>query len=199
MGSGLGFYYWLLQPQIFGQHIREPTDSSTTGTIIASAGARTKKKPVDKEMRGWSPKLERQQQQDQTSSDIKLSEEEAEQQQQQDSDDEEIPPSLHEDQEEEPAQVASMTTAITTTTVFQPADIHFSCADRLYTLIDEWYVKDHRNDIMLTVTGTIRRSWYYISLEDAEKIIKHFCDIAQDEEPELRLTTLRTTSTRHRI
>ena len=100
--------------------------SSTTGTIIASGGVRTKKKPVDKEMRGWSPKLEREQQQDQTSSDIKLSEEEAEQQQQQDSDDEDIPPSLHEDQEEEPAQVASMTTAITTTTVFQPADIHFS-------------------------------------------------------------------------
>lgn len=72
-------------------------------------------------------------------------------------------------------------------------DIHYICADRIHSLFYELYAKDHRNDIMLTITGTIRRSWHIISLEDAEKIIEYFCEIAEDEELGARLAQLRTT------
>jgi hypothetical protein len=161
MGSGLGFYDWLLRPEMLGQYVSEPGASAATT-------ARTKKKE-DPDNGGRS-----------------LVKQESES----DEKDSYSPSSLPEteEEEEEPAHVVPMIPP-----GISKADIHFSCADRLHTLVDEWYVKDYRNDIMLTITGTIRRSWYNIALEDAEKIIERFCEIAQDEEPQVRLTTLRTT------
>lgn len=74
-----------------------------------------------------------------------------------------------------------------------PHDVYFRCADRIHSLVDQWYLKDHRNNAMLCITGAIRRSWNNISLADAERIITSFCQIAEDEECTARISTLRAT------
>jgi len=169
LGSGLGFYDWLLQSSILGQYVREPG---------ARAPARVKNRSsTNKESEGGPAESEQA-----PAPDTKLPADVDEDGSAQEEEEQE------EEEEEEQDQVP-----LTDTPPQQQVDIHFSCADRLYTLVDQWYVENYRNNIMLTITGTIRRSWYNIALEDAKEIIEKFCEIAGDKEVYSRITTLRTT------
>ena len=49
---------------------------------------------------------------------------------------------------------------------------------------------------MLSITGAIYRNDDKIPLHDAEAIVSEFCDIAEDEEKDVRLGTLQNTYTK---
>jgi hypothetical protein len=69
----------------------------------------------------------------------------------------------------------------------------FICADRIYRLVDKYYIFHHRNNLMLAITGAIRRSKAQISYDAAKPIIEEFCRIAGDCDIGERLATLRHT------
>jgi hypothetical protein len=181
MESGLGFYDWLCQDSILGPYIREPNGSTKPVRILAqSQDVVVGEQGVQRSEASSGG--------DGTATDVLMSEDSSE--------DSEIqipsspPPYMVDEESPSPAaQIIMADIAAKLTT-----DLYFECADRIYSLVDPYYVQPHRNNAVLAITGTIRRSNNCgISLEDARHIIEQFCSIAGDEEPAARLATLEAT------
>jgi hypothetical protein len=191
MASGLGLYDFLLQYHILGHYVREPNET-------ANRVSRIREKLPKQEDEEEVPKSE--QHRDGPASDsivMSGSNEDSENQirsapivdnEEEDGDDETAEEADNDNDDyynndlEEPTQA-----------VVKPSNLHFICADRIYNLVEKWYIKDHRNNAMLCITGAIRRSWSDIAYEDAEHIIGEFCKTAGDEEMSARLSMLGST------
>ena len=176
MDSGMGLYDFILQSQILGQHVRDPN-----APIVSGKRGVPKSKEV-------------------VSATIKMSEPKA-------NPEIEIPSpttaiALPESNNENGEVIATVQGNLSSLSLLpqeknpiplEASDLHFKCADRIYELIDAWYVESYRNQIMLAITGAIRRNNNDISYDDAKHIITKICELANDEECSARLSTLMAT------
>jgi hypothetical protein len=172
MSSELGLYDFLLQDHILGQYMREPNSSKvsrTRETLRQEQGVRKSEQTGDGT--------------DSSSEDILMSDDDNGSK---DSEEENGTPIPYMEEEPEPVEEPVQI-------IQSPTNLHFICADRIFGLVEKWYIRDHRNSAMLCITGAIRRSWSDIAYEDAEKIIEEFCKTAGDEEVTARLAMLRST------
>ncbi len=183
MASGLGLYDFLLQDHILGQYIREPNDKRSSN----SRSRRVRKSeqvgdgtaaPDNKMSNEDSTKDS-----EENGTPFSFEDEEDEDEEEEEDEQDETLLEDEDEEEEEPAQAVPLLSS----------NLHFICADRIYSLVEKWYVRDHRNSAMLCITGAIRRSWSDIAYEDAKRIIEEFCKTANDEELSSRLAMLRST------
>lgn len=85
---------------------------------------------------------------------------------------------------------------ITITTIINPSytpgsidgQTSYKIATALYEKIQKYYIRGHRNDVILVLVGVLYRRG--VALNDAKQIIQIICSLAGDKEVESRIATL---------